>query len=178
MTGFKYFITFVDIFFHVTWLYLMKSHFENFSNFSVFCAEIQTRFHVSTKTLRSDNVKEYLSKPFQSFMLENGILHQTSCLDTPSHNWVVERKNRHYLEIVRAILFQMNVPKHIWAKAVSTACFFINRKPLSVLVWATPYHQLFPNKPLFLNKSLFPIDPKVDAHALFEMSILKSLNLI
>ena len=33
--------------------------------------------------------------------------------------------------------------------------FFINRMPLSILNWASPYHQLFPNKPLF------PIDPKV-----------------
>ena len=49
----------------------------------------------------------------------------------------------------------MNVPKHFWADAVSKACFFINRMPLLVLNWVTPYHQLFPNN------SLFPIDPKV-----------------
>ena len=49
----------------------------------------------------------------------------------------------------------MNVPKHFWADAVSTTCFFINRMPLSVLNWATSYHKLFPNNPLF------PIDPKV-----------------
>ena len=49
----------------------------------------------------------------------------------------------------------MHVPKHLWANAVSTACFLINRMPSSVLNWATPYHQLFPNNPLF------PIDPKV-----------------
>ena len=49
----------------------------------------------------------------------------------------------------------MNIPKHFWAKAVFTACFLINRMPSSLFNWATPYHQLFPNKPLFL------IDPKV-----------------
>ena len=49
----------------------------------------------------------------------------------------------------------MNVPKHFWADAVSTICFLISRMPSSVLNWATPYHELFPNNPLF------PIDPKV-----------------
>ena len=45
-TGFKYFITFVDDFSYVTWLYLIKSRYEFFSHFSAFCAEIQTQFHV------------------------------------------------------------------------------------------------------------------------------------
>ena len=154
-SGFKHFVTFVDDFSRVSWLYLMKSHSKIFSHFSGFCAEIQTQFHVSVQTLRSDNAKEYLSEPFQSFMLQYEILHQTSCVDTPSQNRVVERKNRHLLETVQALLFQMNVPKHFWADAVSTTFFFINRRPSSVLNWATPYHQLFPNN------LLFPIDPKV-----------------
>ena len=92
--GFKYFITFVDDFSRITWLYLMKSRFELFSHFSAFCAEIQTQFHVSIQTLRSDNTKEYLSEPFQSFMLHLEILHQTSCVDTPFQNVVAERNNR------------------------------------------------------------------------------------
>ena len=49
----------------------------------------------------------------------------------------------------------MTIPKHFWADTVSTTCFLINRMPSSVLNWATPYHQLFPNN------LLFPIDLKV-----------------
>ena len=126
-----------------------------FSHFNTFYAEIQTQFHISIQTLRSDNVKEYLSEPFHSFMLKHGIFHMTSYVDTPSQNGVAERKNRHLLETARVLLFQMNVPKHFLADAVSTTCFLINRLPSSILNWATPYHQLFPNNPLF------PIDPKV-----------------
>ena len=92
-TGFKYFVTFVDDFSHVTWLYLMKSRFELFSHFSAFCFEIQTQFHVPIQTMRSDNAKEYLWETFLSFLLQHGILHQTSCVDTPSHNGVTYRKN-------------------------------------------------------------------------------------
>ena len=103
--------------------------------------------------MRSDNAKEYTSKQFQSFMLQNDIFHQTSCVDTPQ-NRVVERKNRHLLETARALLFQMHVPKHFRAD-VSPICFLINRMPSSILNWATPFQTLFPHK------SLFPIEPQV-----------------
>ena len=153
-TGFKHFIAFVDDFSHISWLYPMKSYYKLCSHFSAFFAEIQTQFHVFVQTLRSDNAKEYLSESFQSFMFQHGILYQTSYIDTPSQNGVAKRKNRH-LEIAQALLFQMHVPKHFWDDAVSTACFLINKMSSSVLNWATPYHQLFPNDPLF------HIDPKV-----------------
>ena len=108
---FQYFVTFVDNYSRTTWLYLMKNRSELFSHFRAFYAEIHIQFHVFVQSLRSDNAKEYVSEQFQSFMLQNGILHQTSCVDTPQ-NGVAERKNRHLLEIARALLFQMQVPKH------------------------------------------------------------------
>ena len=154
-TRFRYFVTFVDDYSQTTWLYLMKNRSELFSHFRAFCAKIYTQFHVSIQNLRSDNVKEYLSKQFQSFMLHNGILHQTSCVDTPSQNRVAERKNRHLRETAHALLFQMHVPKHFWADVVSIACFLINRMPSSVLNWATPFQTLFPHK------SLFPIETQL-----------------
>ena len=98
-TGIKYFISFVDNFFHVTCLYLMKSRSELFFLILVpFCDKNHTQFHVFIQTLGSDNAKKYLSKLFHSFMLEHGILHQTSYIDTPSQNGVAKRNNRHLLE--------------------------------------------------------------------------------
>ena len=58
---FKYFVTFVDNFSCVTWLYLLKIRSKLFSHFTTFCAEIKTHFHVPVQILRSDNSKEYLS---------------------------------------------------------------------------------------------------------------------
>ena len=90
----------------------MKISFELFSHFRAFCVEIHTQFHVSIQSLKSDNAKDYLSEQFQSFMLQNDILHQPSRVDTPSQNGAVKRKNRHLLENARTLLFQMHVPKH------------------------------------------------------------------
>ena len=111
-TGFRYFVTFVDDYSQTAWLYLMKNRSKLLSHFRAFCAEIHTLFHVYVQNLRSDNTKEYMSEQFQSFMLQNGILHQTSYVDTPSQNGVTERKNIHLLETAQALLLQMHVPKH------------------------------------------------------------------
>ena len=133
----------------------MKNRSEVFSHFCAFCAEIKTQFNISVRTLRSDNGKEYMSNSFQSYMTQHGILHQSSCVDTPSQNGVAERKNRHLLETARALLFQMKVPKQFWADAISTACFLINRMPSTVLNDQIPYSILFPKK------SLFPVEPRI-----------------
>ena len=86
----------------------------------------------SLSELSRQNISEILFHICQ-FILQNGILHQTSCVDTPSQNGVVERKNGHLLEIAQALLFQIHVPKHLWADVVFIACFLINRMPSSVL---------------------------------------------
>ncbi|KAJ9544458.1 hypothetical protein OSB04_024165 [Centaurea solstitialis] len=153
--GFKYFVTFVDDYSRTTWLYFMKNRSEVFTHFCSLNAEIKTQFKVSIQTLRSDNAKEYFSQTFQSYMLQNGILHESSCVDTPAQNGVAERKNRHLLEVARALLFHMTVRKPFWADAVATACFLINRMPSVVLDGQSPFSVLFPTKPLF------PIDPKI-----------------
>ena len=75
----------------------MKNRSKLFFHVRAFCAEIHTQFHAFVQNLRSDNVKEYMSEQFQSFMLPNGIFHQTSCVDTPQ-NGVAERKNKHILK--------------------------------------------------------------------------------
>lgn len=66
---------------------------------------------------------------------------------------MAERKNRHLLEVSRALSFQMNVPKHFWADAVLTACHLINRMPSSVLRGEIPYRVLFPSRSLY---NVFP----------------------
>ena len=75
LTGFHYFVMFVNDYSQTTWLYLMKNRSELFSHFRAFYAEIKTQFHTSVQNLRSDNAKEYMSEQFQSFMLQNDILH-------------------------------------------------------------------------------------------------------
>lgn len=71
-------------------------------------------------------------------MSDNGIIHQSSCVDTPQQNGVSERKNRHLLEVARSLMFTMNVPKYLWGDAVLTATYLINRLPSRSINFETP----------------------------------------
>ena len=153
--GFRYFVSFVDDYSRTTWIYLMKNRSELFSIFCAFCNEITTQFNVPVKILRSDNAQEYFSDPFTTYMAQNGMLHQSSCVHTPQQNGVAERKNRHLLEVTRTLLFEMRVPKVFWGDAVLTACHLINRMPSHVLDGCTPHATLFPTTPPF------PVAPRV-----------------
>jgi len=51
-----------------------------------------------------------MSRDFQSFLQQKGIISQHSCPYTPQQNGVAERKNRHLLEVVRTLLLESFVP--------------------------------------------------------------------
>lgn len=77
-----------------------------------------------------------------NYLTSNGIVHQTSCVDTPQQNGVAERKNRYLLEKTRAIMLQMNVPKCFWSYGVLTATYLVNRLPSRVLDFKCPLEVL------------------------------------
>ena len=62
---------------------------------------VQTQFQAKIQVLRTDNAREYYHNILGSYLLENGIVHQSSCIDTPQKNGVAERKNRHLMEVAR-----------------------------------------------------------------------------
>jgi IS30 family transposase len=153
VSGMKYFVTFIDCYSRMTWIYLMR-HKDVFTCFQNFCAYVKNQFDVQVQVIRTDNGTEYVNKPFASFLSSQGILHQTSCPDTPPQNGVAERKNRHILEVARSLMFTMNVPKFLWSEAVLTATYLINRMPSKILGMKSPCQ-------LVLNKNGFIVPPKL-----------------
>jgi transposase InsO family protein len=79
----------------------------------VFTRWVERQFEKKIKVLRSDNGTEYTNKAMHCFLRDNDIVHQTTCMSTPEHNGVAERKNRHILEVTRCLLFAMNVSKYL-----------------------------------------------------------------
>ena len=55
--------------------YLKKDH--NYLVFQTIFKEIQNQFGRSIRILRSDNAKEFFSAPFNSFLANNGVIHQS-----------------------------------------------------------------------------------------------------
>ncbi|TXG59979.1 hypothetical protein EZV62_014552 [Acer yangbiense] len=57
---------------------------------------------------------------------------------TPQKNGLVERMNRTLLERVRCILSSANLHKKIWAEAVNTVAYVVNRRASAALGFKTP----------------------------------------
>lgn len=144
----KWFVTFIDDHTRVSWVYVLKDKSDTSPVFKNFYQMVQTQFNTKIRILRTDNGTEYFNSILGEFFNTNGILHQSSCIDTPKQNGVAERKNRHLLEIARALMFSTSVPKHFWGDAVLTACYLINRLPSKILDYKTPletFSVLFPH---------------------------------
>jgi transposase InsO family protein len=142
ISGMKYFVTFIDCYSRITWIYLMKQKNEVLKCFQDFCSLVKNQYDARVKLLRTDNGTEYVNNEFQNYLSAHEILHQTTCPDTPPQNGVAERKNRHVLEIAWSLMVTMNVPKFLWSEAVMTTVYLINRTPSRLLGWKTPYEIL------------------------------------
>jgi transposase InsO family protein len=137
-SNYRWFVLFVDDHSRMTWLYLLKTKDEVHTIFKDFHTMVLTQFGKKIKMIRSDNGTEYINKNFQNFLRENGILHETSCVGTPQQNGVAERKNRHILEVTRALLLESQVPREFWDHALSYAVYLINRMPTQANKFQTP----------------------------------------
>ena len=57
---------------------------------------------------------------FESFLKNNGIVHQLTMPYNPAQNGVAERMNRTVMELARAMMSHSNFPNQFWAEAANT----------------------------------------------------------
>ena len=143
--GSKYFLTIVDDHSRAVWLYLLADKAMAPMQIRNLITMIERQFSQKVKRIRSDNGTEFtcLTRYFQ----EQGIIHETSCVNTPQQNGRVERKHRHILNIARALRFQASLPIEYWGECVLTAAYLINRTPSVLLKNKTPFEVLFGHAP-------------------------------
>jgi hypothetical protein len=153
LSGFKWFVTFIDCHTHMTWIYMLRGKHEVLRCFQDFHNLVVNQFNAKIRIIRTDNGKEYVNNDFIAYLSSHGILHQTTCPNTPAQNGVAERKNRHLLEVARSLMFQMNVPKYLWSEALLTAAYLINRMPSRILGMKSPAE-------LLLGQQEFKVPPR------------------
>ncbi|XP_019423033.1 PREDICTED: uncharacterized protein LOC109332504 [Lupinus angustifolius] len=142
--GHKYFLTIVDDKSRFTWLYFLKYKSEVSELIKNFYSLILTQFRLRIKCIRSYNGKEFSLK---HFFAEQGIQHQTSCVETPQQNGVVERKHQHILSVARSLVFQSSLPHCFWNFAMTHAVLLINRQPSNYMSRDTPFRILYGKLP-------------------------------
>lgn len=71
----------------------------------------------------------YITSALKQKLSGHGVIHQTTCLDTPQQNGVVEQKNRALLHITRALIIESCFPTSFWPEAIATATYLTNNLP-------------------------------------------------
>ena len=143
----SYFLTIVDDFSRAVWIYLLVEKSEVGNTLKNFCTMVVNQFNRKVKIVRSDNGTEF--RVLKGYFVEQGMIHQTSMVDTPQQNGRVERKHRHILNVARALRFQANLPIEFWGECVLTVGYLINRTPSIIHKGKSPYEILFGQTPTY-----------------------------
>ncbi|WKA04900.1 hypothetical protein VitviT2T_022897 [Vitis vinifera] len=136
--GSRYFVVFIDDYSRYSWIFPMKSRSEILSIYSNFAKMIETQFSKRIKTFRSDNALEYTQHAFQALLHSYGTIHHLTCPGTSQQNGRAERKLRHILDTIRALLLSTKIPAPFWGEASLHAVHAINRIPSAVIHNQTP----------------------------------------
>ena len=149
LTGFEYYISFIDDYSRKTWIYFLRSKKSELvlRVFQGFKALVEKQTGRKIRMLRSDNGGEYTSKEFDAFCRQEGIQRQLTVPYTPEQNGVAERKNRSIVGAARAMLHDQGLPFFLWAEACSTAVYLQNRSPHRAVGSKTPEEMYSGKKP-------------------------------
>ncbi|KAH9699128.1 hypothetical protein KPL71_024224 [Citrus sinensis] len=99
--------------------------------------------HVSKQPL--DYVHADLWGPAQVPSLSGGRRHKTVRF-TPQQNGLAERMNRTLVDKTRCLLINSKLPRSLWAEAVSTASYLVNKSPSSAIGFKKP-EELWSGRP-------------------------------
>jgi transposase InsO family protein len=133
ISGNKYFLTFIDDYSKMCWLYFMRFKSEVFNIFKKFKAMVELQSGYQIKKIRSDRGGEYTSLEFNAFCEELGLERQLTVAYTPQQNGTAERNNRTIVEMAKSMLHEKKMPYSFSGEVVNTAVYILNRCPTKAL---------------------------------------------
>jgi transposase InsO family protein len=155
ISGYVYYVSFIDDYSHKTWVYFLKSKNEVFSKFKEFKALIENLFERKIKILKSDNGGEYTSKEFVNFCKDVGIKRELTTPYNPQKNGVAEQKNRTIMEAMKTMIHDQDLPICLWAEAAMAVVYVQNRLSHSALGLKTPEEMFTRKKPEVSHLKIF-----------------------
>ncbi|KAH9717203.1 hypothetical protein KPL71_021739 [Citrus sinensis] len=124
--GCRYFLSFIDDYSRMVWVYVLKTKDEVLERFKRWKILVETQTNLKVKILITDNGLEFCNKEFGDFCERHGIMrHKT-------------RMNITLMDKVRCMLLYSKLPKSLWAEALNTTCYFVNRSPSTTIECKTP----------------------------------------
>nr|DAD45748.1 TPA_asm: hypothetical protein HUJ06_003978 [Nelumbo nucifera] len=134
-SGLQYVMIFVDDFLRFTWVYFLEHKSEAFSKFIQFKQLVEKEFELKIKCLRTDNGGE--------------------CVQNPTAKRGAERKLAHLTSMCLSWLHTKKFPRELWAAAIQSACYVINRLPPWPGKESSPFEKIYHQKPNVSNFRVF-----------------------
>ena len=145
-------MTIVDDYSRYTWIFPLKQKSDVVKVLKKIVVFVQRQFETTIKIIRSDNGSEFF---MTNFFVNEGIVHQISCVNTPQQNSIVERKHGHLLNVARALLIQSHLPKISWSYYVIHVTYIKNMFPTPLLNYYSPHEMLYKTKAYFNGLKVF-----------------------
>jgi transposase InsO family protein len=147
LSGYEYYVTFIDDHSRKTWIYFMKTKDKVFSRFQEFKALVENQTGRKIKTLRSDNGGEYTSKAFKDFCAGVGIKRELTVSYNPQQNGVAKGRTGPLLGLQRPCCM-IRICLDSYGQRLATLQVYIqNKSPHRVLGRKTP-EEVFTGKKL------------------------------
>ncbi|KAH9744865.1 hypothetical protein KPL70_003863 [Citrus sinensis] len=146
LSGGRYFMSLIDDYSRKVWIYILKTKDQALEKFKVWKSLVENQSGFKLKCLRTDNGLEFCSKVFEEYCQKYGIKRHKTVRFTPQQNGLAERMNSTLVDKTRCMLINSKLPRSVWAEAVNTASYLVNRSPSSAIGYKTP-EELWNGKP-------------------------------
>lgn len=156
--GSRYFVLFKDDSTSYCEVMFIKHKSDVYERFRDFIKKCSNKFGHEIKRVRVDNGTEFINHKMKELLSVNGIVLETTGIYTPEQNGRCERENRTIVESARAMLYTKDIPLELWAEAVNTAVYLLNRTPNSHTKDSTPYEKWTGKKPSLDHVKVFGSD--------------------
>ncbi|CAI7882050.1 unnamed protein product [Closterium sp. NIES-53] len=126
--GAEYFLTIVDVYTRMTWVYVLSKKSDVAETVKTdWLPMVERQQDWLVKAIRTDRGGEFLSKEISLWLKKNGIKHSLTMPYSPAMNGIAERANRTITETARGLLIEVGLPDYFWPDAVRSACVAKNR---------------------------------------------------
>lgn len=137
--GSRYFLLLKDDHSNYRTVYFMKRKSETVGKIKHFLKFTKSTTGNTVRTLRTDNGLEFVNSGVKSLLEDNGVIHETTVPYTPEQNGKAERDMRTIVEAARTMIQAKRLKKDMWAEAVNTTVYVLNRTSKSTVQGKTPF---------------------------------------
>ncbi|CAI7876223.1 unnamed protein product [Closterium sp. NIES-53] len=111
--GAEYFLTIVDVYTRMTWVYVLSKKSDVAETVKTdWLPMVERQQDRLVKAIRTDRGGEFLSKEFSLWLKKNDIRHSPTMPYSPAMNGIAERANRTITETARGLLIEAGLPEY------------------------------------------------------------------